>query len=601
MFGTPRIKTVRATAGARSVAARVSVTAAGTAAAVSATATAATIVRPLHAASERRRATAAAVVSASAEPAATAAAAEVASTAECAEATVATAAAAAHVAPLLQLRRDNLVRLLEDGDQLLGHLTLVVGEERVRLTGGIGAPGAPDTMDVVFRLLRLQRTDVNLHVLAEEIARQTLHLLGPRGGPHENLSIRAHLLEDLADLRLEAHVQHAVGFVQHEVRDALERRGARLEEVDQSARRGDDDLYAAAQIGRLRAFAGATEQARVANVRRRTEVRGDLLDLLSEFTGRREDEHKRAADGWVRLLVIDVHDRRQHVAERLAGAGLRHANHVQAAQCDRPALGLDRRRALVSLLLDLPQHVVRNVDLVELGDRLRALAHERDVVLGQKPIDVFLGAIAHNRVFALAPVDLLHWHRGVGPLVTAATTTAAAAAAEATASTAIPSSSGAVGTAATTTVTTTSTTARAGTSFEFRAGALHTVLREERMVERLGQRDPIVRIVLEHPADQAEQLHVFGRIANGTAGERFAVFAHIPRVRRLLVPVQLAVVKVSGARFFRHPVRDGPQNALHHGEMLAVVVRLEQRDAEVQLVHDAPDRPDIARLRPAQL
>lgn len=35
--------------------------------------------------------------------------------------------------------------------------------------------------------------------------------------------------------------------------------------------------------------------------------------------------------------------------------------------------------------------------------------------------------------------------------------------------------------------------------------------------------------------------------------------------------------------------------------MLAVVVRLEQRNAEIKLKHDAPDGPNIARLRPSQL
>ena len=35
--------------------------------------------------------------------------------------------------------------------------------------------------------------------------------------------------------------------------------------------------------------------------------------------------------------------------------------------------------------------------------------------------------------------------------------------------------------------------------------------------------------------------------------------------------------------------------------MLPVVVRLEEGEAQVELEHDAPDAPDVARLRPAQL
>lgn len=35
--------------------------------------------------------------------------------------------------------------------------------------------------------------------------------------------------------------------------------------------------------------------------------------------------------------------------------------------------------------------------------------------------------------------------------------------------------------------------------------------------------------------------------------------------------------------------------------MLTIIVRLKQRYAQVQLKHDAANRPDIARLRPAKL
>ena len=34
--------------------------------------------------------------------------------------------------------------------------------------------------------------------------------------------------------------------------------------------------------------------------------------------------------------------------------------------------------------------------------------------------------------------------------------------------------------------------------------------------------------------------------------------------------------------------------------MLTIVMRLEERDAEIELEHDAPDAPHVARLRPAQ-
>ena len=56
-------------------------------------------------------------------------------------------------------------------------------------------------------------------VVDEEVAREALDLVGERRGEHERLPVARHarLLHDVADLRLEAHVQHAVRFVQHQM------------------------------------------------------------------------------------------------------------------------------------------------------------------------------------------------------------------------------------------------------------------------------------------------------------------------------------------------------------------------------------------------
>lgn len=48
-----------------------------------------------------------------------------------------------------------------------------------------------------------------------------------------------------------------------------------------------------------------------------------------------------------------------------------------------------------------------------------------------------------------------------------------------------------------------------------------------------------------------------------------------------------------------HSERNGTQNALHHRQMLPVVVRLEESDAQIQLEEDAADAPHIAGLIPA--
>lgn len=51
----------------------------------------------------------------------------------------------------------------------------------------------------------------------QEVLRQHLDLLGESGREHERLALpglgHGVALDDLADLGLEAHVQHAVGFI----------------------------------------------------------------------------------------------------------------------------------------------------------------------------------------------------------------------------------------------------------------------------------------------------------------------------------------------------------------------------------------------------
>ena len=55
------------------------------------------------------------------------------------------------------------------------------------------------------------------------------------------------LRDDLPDVVDEAHVEHAVGFVEHEHLDLVEAHRALLDEIEQAAGRGDQHVDAAAQ------------------------------------------------------------------------------------------------------------------------------------------------------------------------------------------------------------------------------------------------------------------------------------------------------------------------------------------------------------------
>eukprot|EP00958_Prasinococcus_capsulatus_P000257 scaffold20_cov361-Prasinococcus_capsulatus_cf.AAC.14 len=216
-------------------------------------------------------------------------------------------------------------------------------------------PRLDDLLNVVVGL-ELAAADRHLVGVAEELARQALHLLGPRGGPVQGLAVGAYLVHDLPDLRLEAHVQHAVRLVQHQVRHPAQVGDPRLQHVDEAAGRGDADLHAAAQVANLRALGRAAVDAGVLDARGGAELDALLLDLDRQLP--RRGQHKddgpiaglctpRAGSSQVGVrgapprhrgggqegartqvgLRVDVHDGGQEEGQGLARARLREPDH----------------------------------------------------------------------------------------------------------------------------------------------------------------------------------------------------------------------------------------------------------------------------------
>jgi len=63
---------------------------------------------------------------------------------------------------------------------------------------------------------------------------QLLHVLGPSSTEHERLTVRANLRNDLADLRLETHVQHAISLVHDKIGDTAQVGLAGFKHVDET-------------------------------------------------------------------------------------------------------------------------------------------------------------------------------------------------------------------------------------------------------------------------------------------------------------------------------------------------------------------------------
>ena len=130
------------------------------------------------------------------------------------------------------------------------------------------------------------------------------------------------------DLGQEAHVGHAVGFVDHERLDLVEVELVALEQVDQPARCAHRDFDAAAQVADLPFHRRAAVERGDPDAGLLGERLQDVDDLLGELTGRDEHECGRVA----RARGLEPLQHRQPEGEGLARSGLRFAAHVVAGE-----------------------------------------------------------------------------------------------------------------------------------------------------------------------------------------------------------------------------------------------------------------------------
>ena len=79
------------------------------------------------------------------------------------------------------------------------------------------------------------------------------------GREQQGLALERRLVDDLQDVAGEAHVEHAVGFVEHEDLDLVEADLALLHEIEQAAGRGDENVDAIGKRLDLRHLADAAE------------------------------------------------------------------------------------------------------------------------------------------------------------------------------------------------------------------------------------------------------------------------------------------------------------------------------------------------------
>ncbi len=204
--------------------------------------------------------------------------------------------------------------------------------------------------------------------MAQVARRQLLDLRRERGREQQRLAMRRQQVDDALQVGQEAHVEHAVGFVQHQHAHLRQVHAALLHVIEQAARRGNEDLHAAAQLLGLRVHVDTAEHDRAAQ-RRVLRVLGDVVvDLVGQLARGREDQRphrvarRRGAGVGFRQQVLDD---RQREAGGLAGAGLRRAHHVAAADHHGNRSGLDRCGPGITALGQGPQDIRVQAESVE--------------------------------------------------------------------------------------------------------------------------------------------------------------------------------------------------------------------------------------------
>ena len=119
---------------------------------------------------------------------------------------------------------------------------------------------------------------------------QSFDLRRESGREEHGLPFGRDVFEDAFHVGQEAHIEHAVGFIEHQDFHTLEPGIALVEMVQQAAGAGDQDLDTVAQGAHLGRGTHAAIDGGAADVRTRSQVADGFVDLFGEFAGGGDDQ-----------------------------------------------------------------------------------------------------------------------------------------------------------------------------------------------------------------------------------------------------------------------------------------------------------------------
>jgi len=157
--------------------------------------------------------------------------------------------------------------------------------------------------------------------------------------------------EDASHVGKEAHVEHAIGLVEHQVLDVGERGVRVLEVVDQTPGGCDQDVDPPAESGRLGSHGDPSVDGRRADPGESGEPGEIVDDLERQLTGRRQHERPGLAARTIHEAMEDGKKERRGLTAAGGGAG----EEVTSAERMRNRFGLNGGGAHEAQLLHSTQ------------------------------------------------------------------------------------------------------------------------------------------------------------------------------------------------------------------------------------------------------
>ena len=177
--------------------------------------------------------------------------------------------------------------------------------------------------------------------LVQHLLRQRRDWRGHRGAEEQRLPLAVRqVTQNLLDVGQEAHVEHAIGFVQHQELKLVEL-GVRLPEmIEQTPRCGDHDVNAATKRVLLRPHAHAPEHRRRSDRRVDRDVVQTFVNLRGQLARGCEHQRARGAAG----LRHELMQNREQERVRLPAAGHGARQNVTAFEPRRDRIRLNGGR-----------------------------------------------------------------------------------------------------------------------------------------------------------------------------------------------------------------------------------------------------------------